>query len=185
MNDINLLNDFYRPQKTVKIAAIIAGMVVAVALFVYFGVFGLLQKKNELAVMALKYGQDDAEYESIENEYIELQELVKDLEKKAHSIDPIISRRSLSGIFDLIEDVLPVDVFLSGFYYDGNVIVLQGNAQSDVDIAIFMVNLNESGVFSKVHVQTISGDDGSQNFNMRCALNFVQDIINANSDRER
>jgi len=171
MNDINLLKDFYRPRKTIRITLFIFVAAAVAALFSYFGIVVPLREKHELALMASNFSQMNGEYESIEKEYTELSKRMEELREKASGINPLIAGRQWSEVFTLLEQAIPQGAALRSLSYDGDAVVLEGIATDDVEIARFIVNLKKTGLFSTVSLKRIDGDEGGQLFLMNCKFN--------------
>lgn len=173
MNDINLLNDFYRPKKTAKIASsLLAGILIGV-LFSYVGVFVPLKQKRELSLMVSNLSQTNSEYESLEEEYAQLSRKVEELEQRASDITPLISGQKWSRVFELIEQSMPQGISLRSLSYEGDAVVLEGTASDDVEIARFMVMLKKTGLFLEISVKRIYGDQERQMFLMTGKLNSL------------
>ncbi|MBM7581273.1 Tfp pilus assembly protein PilN [Caldicoprobacter guelmensis] len=173
MNDINLLKDFYRPQKTAKVASSLLAVALAVVLFSYIGIFVPLKEKRELALMVSNFSQVNGEYESLEKKYEELSKRVEELKQKASGITPLISGQRWSRTFALIEQVIPQGIALRSLSYNGDAVVLEGIASDDIEIARFMVLLGGTGLFSNISLKRIYGDQGGQVFLITCKLNSL------------
>jgi len=170
MKDINLLNDFYRPRKTVKIVSFLLIAFLAAAIFVYVGVFVPLKQKYQLSRMISGFSHASSDYEALEEEYARVSKEVDELKQKASGITPLIYGEKWSRIFELIEQAIPQGVALRSLSYDGNAVVLEGVAPDDVEIARFLVMLEKTGLFSEVSINRIYGEQENQIFLMNCKL---------------
>ncbi len=173
MKDINLLNDFYRPKKTAKVASSLLMAALTVVLFSYLGVFVPLGQKRQLSLMVSNFSQVSSEYESLEEKYAKLSKEVEELQQKASGITPLIYGQKWSRIFDLLERAIPQGVTLSSLSYDGDAVVLEGIASNDIEIARFMVMVEKTGLFSEVNIKKVYGDQERQMFLMSCKLNSL------------
>jgi len=172
MKDINLLDDFFRPRKTAKVASFLLAVVFAFALFSYVGVFIPLKQKRQLNLMVSNFSQASSEYKSLEDKYAQLSMEVEELKQKASGITSLLYGQKWSRVFELIEQAIPQGITLGSLTYDGDAVVLEGFAPNDIEIARFMVMLKKTGLFSEVSIKRIYGEE-RQEFLMSCKLNSI------------
>ncbi|NLO81628.1 MAG: PilN domain-containing protein [Clostridiales bacterium] len=168
MNDINLLNGFYQPKRTVKIISAIIVAIVVTGILSYIGIIIPLRNKQALSFEAAKFTQLNMEYENIEKEYMDLFQQVEELKKKADSISPVITGIKWSEVLSLIEQVIPQGIAINSLSYGEGVLTVQGQADSDIEIARFMVQLKNAGLFSQVKLKRIDGDGDEGSFVLLC-----------------
>lgn len=171
MYDINLLNDFYRPRKTARIASLLLAGTLILALFSYVGILVPLKQKSQLDLMISGFSQTNSEYQSLEEEYAELSRKMEELKQRASGIAPLLSGQKWSIFFELLGGAMPRGVSLLSISYDGGTVVLEGTASDDVEIAGFMVKMQETGLFGEINVKRIYGEGEGQMFLMTGKLN--------------
>ncbi len=180
MNDINLLNGFYKPSRTVKFISVTMIVTIVVGILSYIGIILPLRDKQELSLEAWKFTKLNNEYENLEKEYSDLSRQVEEFRQKADSISPIVTAIKWSEVFSFIEQVIPRGITLSSLSYGDEVLTIQGYAENDIEVAQFMVKLRDTELFSKIELKRIDGDGSGEVFVLACS--FKINDIEPNTD---
>lgn len=154
--DLNLLPRRERqPVIGLLLPALLALMLLGAALYA-----GIVIPGNHLAELRQQQSQilsDRSLYGDVASEYAAQNAQLQDLLSKKAAIDETFdTSHTPTTLLAVIERSCPVTVQLTGLSVNETGIVLQGKAPSDTDIAQFMVNLRQSGLFGQTNISHVS-----------------------------
>lgn len=93
--------------------------------------------------------------ETVINSYGELEQNVRDAQKKIDSYQQIQQQENVTDIFPTLTEVTPPDVVLTDLQMRPGRVTLTGTTLSNVSLGILINNLQVSGRFTEVSVERI------------------------------
>ena len=124
---------------------------------------GITIPNNHLAALRQEQSQilsDRSTYNDVTGEFQSQNTELQDLLNKKAAIDQTFdTSHAPTKLFVVIEQSCPVNVELTNMAVNETGIVLQGKATSDSEVAQFMVNLRDSGIFGQTNISYVSPEE--------------------------